>query len=71
MHHSDEFGENFPKRRKIKLYIRYLSSYSPEPNPIETVRKFIKQYRLTIPAYLPYEKSVRTYAKRYFLFTEL
>jgi len=60
MHHGEEFGENFPEWRKRKLYIRYSPPYSPEPNPIEIVWKFIKQYRLPISAYLSYEKLVNS-----------
>ncbi|NJL59099.1 MAG: hypothetical protein HC887_05040 [Desulfobacteraceae bacterium] len=58
MHHSEEFGENFPGWRKRKSYIRYLPPYSPELNPTEIVWKFAKQYRLPISAYLSCENFV-------------
>jgi transposase len=60
MHHSEEFESNIKKWKRKGLFLKYLSTYSPELNPIEILWRFIKYHWLPLSAYLSFKNLVNS-----------
>ncbi len=57
------FTKNIEKWEEKGLFVKYLPPYSPELNPIEILRRFIKYLWLPFSAYTSFENLVEEVEK--------
>ncbi|OAD22785.1 transposase [Candidatus Thiomargarita nelsonii] len=63
IHTSSKFIENIEKWAKNGVFIKYLPTYSPELNIIETLWRFIKYWWLPFEAYYSFDNLVNEVEK--------